>query len=90
MRTDCDSRMNRTASPIGILLWPPAVFVACIVPSSTQRFTDDSLTPIAWASSRGVSIAFMLDHFERYGRFSQSSMVRSISQNVAFFEGLFR
>jgi hypothetical protein len=39
--------MNRIASVIAMRRWPPLVLVALMEPSSTQRLTEDSLTPMA-------------------------------------------
>ena len=54
------SRMTRMASRMGIRRCPPLVLLIWIRPSSAQRLILDSLTPIALASCRGLSVWFMV------------------------------
>jgi hypothetical protein len=46
---------------MAILRWPPAVLLAGIVPESTHRLIEDSLTPIAWANAFGLKTSFMVE-----------------------------
>ena len=48
---------KRRASLRAMRRWPPAVRWAARSPPSTQRFTEDSLTPRASATSLGLSRA---------------------------------
>lgn len=47
------ARMKRRASWSGTRRWPPAVREPVSFPSSTQRFTELSLTPMTSANSLG-------------------------------------
>ena len=61
--------MNPTAAASGIRRWPPAVRSAGMIPSSTHRFTDDSLTPTdsaSWWLVRDWAAGGMMNDLDDY------------------------